>query len=144
MDFTSMSTDEVMLVLRSKKKAGENICGRFRASHLTPVSVFKPEPIVNRIASRTRIFLAALVLVFSTSLFTACSTDPVVPSKEKTVQVNTPPAKGITYHKGVTYLPGQIIPAAIQPEKPACVITDDIYMVQGIEPYYDPNDTLNY
>lgn len=144
-DFTGMSTEEVLIVLRSKKQAGESICGRFRSSHLTPLTVFKPEPVVRKIASRTRIFLAALMLVFSSALFTSCSEEPKMSDRNPKEQMHF-----VKREKGFRLdyvMPGYLIQklsaANLLPEID-CVIPDkEIYMVQGIEPYYDVNDTIN-
>lgn len=142
-DFTSMSTEEVLNVLRSKKKAGESICGRFHSRHLTPISIFKPEPIVRRRASRMQIFLAALVLVFSSSLFTSCS-EPQHKNGQY-LNVQNVQAHAAKRERGFSLeytLPSYWIPqiASLLPiENPE----PEIYMVQGIEPYYEPVDTTS-
>ena len=140
-DFTSMSTEEVLGVLRSKKQAGESICGRFHVKHLTPITIFKPEPIVRRSASRMQIFLAALVLVFSSSLFTSCSEEPEKPGRYLNVQTHE-----VKRERGYSLdytLPSYWI-QKLAPHPPVLIPEEEIYMVQGIEPDWDPTDTITY
>lgn len=67
-DFTSMSTTDVIQFISNR--TSEKICGRFRSDQVNEQPVF---PMKNRsVAGRAKVFLAALVLVFGSALFTGC------------------------------------------------------------------------
>ena len=67
-DFTSMSTPDVIQFISSR--TSEKICGRFRSDQVNEQPSF---PMKNRsVAGRAKVFLAALVLVFGSALFTGC------------------------------------------------------------------------
>lgn len=85
-DFTTMSDDEVKNFLLSRKE--EKVCGRFRTDQLHRITVELPENIFYIPLPFWKKFLAACLLVFSTTLF-SCETKlkgDVAIEKEKTGQ----------------------------------------------------------
>lgn len=136
LDFSQMSKDEVLNVLRERRKAGESICGRFRASHLTPVSEVKPGSKAFEKISRIRVFLAAVLLVFSTTLFTSCAEEPLPPVQHKIVHQDKPAKREQAFRVDDLAKPHRWVPLlkeAIAPEPP----DDDIYITAGVEPVND-------
>lgn len=70
MDFTSMSTGEVVDFISSR--SSEKICGRFRSDQVSVPPQFPKENV--SVSGKLKIFLAALVFVFGGLLFTGCGT----------------------------------------------------------------------
>ncbi len=85
-DFTTMSDEEVKHFLLNSKE--EKVCGRFRTEQLHRITIELPENIFYISLPFWKKFLAACLLVFSTTLF-SCETKlkgDVAIEKEKTVQ----------------------------------------------------------
>src|ERR1041385_8995202 len=66
-DFSQKTNTEISDFLKSK--AGERVCGRVRKDQLS----FFPKPLSAKKISRSKIFLAAIYLVFGGLLFASCS-----------------------------------------------------------------------
>jgi hypothetical protein len=64
-DFTKKTTQEIIDFLSARK--GEEICGKLPVRKLQPIAI--------RVSKRTRLFSAAMFVVFGSLLFTACGSD---------------------------------------------------------------------
>jgi len=71
-DFTGMSDDEVKLFFLNKKE-DERVCGRFKQTQLHRITIELPQNIFNIQMPLWKKFLAACLVVFSTTLF-SCET----------------------------------------------------------------------
>lgn len=94
MDFTTMPTEDVIRFISDR--SSEKICGRFRSDQVSPPPVFEKKNF--SFTGRMKVFLAALVMVFGTALFTGCGLTGSTRMQEKEQPMGT---------------------VAYQPEKPA-------------------------
>lgn len=67
-DFTSMPTEDVIRFISDR--SSQKICGHFRTDQIGPQPEFKNESY--SVTGRLKLFLAALVFVFGSALFTGC------------------------------------------------------------------------
>jgi hypothetical protein len=96
-DFTNMPTDEVIRYITSKEKG--SVCGRFTAGQVK-VPAQKSIPAISWTFKK---FLAAIVLVFGSALFTGCNEEPM----GKLISMNPP-----VETTGSTQRPDTVIPKA--------------------------------
>ena len=71
-DFTQMPTEEVIRFISSRKK--DSVCGRFTADQVQVPAAVKNQL---KLSWTVKKFLAALVLVFGSALFTSCGNEPM-------------------------------------------------------------------
>lgn len=139
-DFTGMGDDEVKLFFLNKKKE-ERVCGRFKQMQLDRIVVELPPDIFSMPMPLWKKFLAACLVVFSTTLF-SCETKIQGKSMvdEKTEQttgmIAIPPAQIDTLPKppadtttnGFTApgeLKGDIVMMEVEPTPPVGIIAPD-------------------
>lgn len=137
-DFSAMTKEEVLKMLRSRK--GENICGRFHRRHLTsPADALKAIQNVRKM-NRYRLFLAALLFVFGTTLFTSCSEKPVAEKTQVIVETNLKPEEQEAFIDSAFLPVGQngFVTPLIPEVSSILVDNPEIIQVAGIEPYYEP------
>lgn len=108
-DFTSMSDEEVKHFLLHKKE--ESVCGRFRTQQLHRITIELPGNIFHIPLPFWKKFLAACLLVFSTTLF-SCNTTVNGKPEINAVRTAEPTAVEINIGK----------PEGVPPPPPVCNI----------------------
>jgi len=131
-DFTNMSDEEVKYFFINKKEE-ERVCGRFKQTQLHRVVIELPQSIFSIQMPLWKKFLAACLVVFSTTLF-SCETKIGDGSKtgvqEQTIQLNSTIGKPVPMMLGgIGYT---IIPDSIKTIE-VCTETVGITFVEPIE-----------
>lgn len=113
-DFTNMSDEEVLYFFL-RKKQDERVCGRFKQTQLHPIVVDLPQNIFTIQMPLWKKFLAACLVVFSTTLF-SCETK--IKGKAETETI----APGLNDLTGLVVMPMDTISVPPPPPLPGVIV----------------------
>jgi hypothetical protein len=119
-DFTNMNDDEVKLFFLNKKE--EHICGRFTNSQITNIRIEFPADLFQISMPIWKRFLAACLIVFSTTLF-SCESNI---KADKSVQLDkpmTPPVDSLQHILGDTTIDVRPIDTTVAKQIYTCPAT---------------------
>lgn len=109
-DFTSMETPDVIQFISNR--SSEKVCGRFRSDQVSQVPSFPEKN--SSVSGKMKVFLAALVLVFGSALFTGCS-EPKQPVGEMAIVDSGMKKMAVLDSPEVRTLTGDTVPATESP-----------------------------